>query len=84
VRLGELEEGVHNSPRGGVGYGADGTIWGQFQTQLIGVASVMVWSAVASAVLMLALKATLGLRASHDDIDEGLDLTQHGERGYTL
>ncbi len=69
---------------GGVGYGADGTMWGQFQTQLIGVASVMLWSAGASALLMFALKATLGLRASHDDIDEGLDLTQHGERGYTL
>ena len=69
---------------GGVGYGADGSMWSQFQTQVIGVASVMIWSAIASAGLMLALKATLGLRASHDDIDEGLDLTQHGERGYTL
>lgn len=69
---------------GGVGYGEGGTMWTQFQTQLIGVVSVMLWSAVVSAVLMVAIKAVMGLRADHDEIEEGLDLTQHGERGYTL
>jgi Amt family ammonium transporter len=69
---------------GGVGYGSDGTMWTQFQTQVIGVISVMIWSGVVSALLMVAIKAVMGLRASHDEIDEGLDLTQHGERGYTL
>jgi len=30
------------------------------------------------------IKAAIGLRAAPDDIEEGLDLTSHGERSYTL
>ncbi len=68
---------------GGVGYG-EGTMSSQAVTQIIGVAATMAWSGGISAILILALRATLGLRATHDEIDEGLDLTYHGERGYTL
>ena len=68
----------------GVGYGETGSMVSQIWVQLAGVGSVVLWSALVTAVLGFALKATIGLRASEDEIDEGLDLTYHGERGYTL
>ena len=38
---------------------------------------------VGTVVLGYALKATLGLRPTDEDEEAGLDLTDHGERGYT-
>ena len=38
---------------------------------------------VGTVVLGYALKATLGLRPTDEDEETGLDLTDHGERGYT-
>jgi Amt family ammonium transporter len=37
---------------------------------------------VATCVLGYALKATIGLRPSEEDEVTGLDLSDHGERGY--
>ncbi|MDB5651082.1 MAG: ammonia channel [Hyphomicrobiales bacterium] len=68
----------------GVGYGATGSVSSQFMTQVLGVIAVMAWSAIATAIIIGALRMTMGLRATPDEIDEGLDLTYHGERGYTL
>ena len=34
-------------------------------------------------VIALAVKPLLGLRATDIEIEDGLDLTQHGERAYT-
>ncbi len=68
----------------GAGYGEGGTVSGQLVTQLIGVVAVVAWSAIVTAILVAGLRATIGLRASPDEIDEGLDLTYHGERSYTL
>jgi ammonium transporter, Amt family len=68
---------------GGVGYDG-GNVGEQFITQSLGVGATMLWSAVVTAILIYGLRAMIGIRASEDDIDEGLDLTAHGERGYTL
>ncbi len=38
----------------------------------------------ATAAIGYALKATIGLRPSADDEESGLDITDHGERGYHL
>lgn len=38
----------------------------------------------ATVVLAYALKATIGLRPSREDEETGLDLSDHGERGYHL
>ena len=54
----------------------------QFTAQAIGVLSVCLWSAVASAIILFALKATIGLRVSQEDEDTGLDTTSHGETAY--
>jgi ammonium transporter, Amt family len=50
--------------------------------QLKAVVVTVLLSAIASGVLLLALKHTLGLRVKDEDEIAGLDLTQHGEEGY--
>ncbi len=42
------------------------------------------YSALVSYVLLKLIGATLGLRVSAEDETEGLDLTLHDERGYSL
>jgi len=69
---------------GGVGYAEGGNAATQVVTQIIGVVAVVAWSAGMTAILVACIRAVIGLRASPDDIEEGLDLTSHGERSYTL
>ncbi|HEX4095617.1 MAG TPA: ammonium transporter, partial [Caulobacteraceae bacterium] len=68
---------------GGAGY-ADGVdMGGQAVTQITGVLATLGWSAVATVVLLIIVKRTVGLRASDAHIEEGLDLAAHGERAFT-
>ena len=69
---------------GGGGYPVTGSMAAQAAVQGIGVLATVAWSAIATAVLVLITKAVVGLRASEQQVDEGLDVTQHGERAYTL
>ncbi len=72
------------SSLGGVGL-ADGVSMGdQFVTQAIGVGAVALWSAVVTFLILKFVQMVCGLRASDDDIIEGLDFTAHGEKGYNL
>ena len=48
-------------------------------TQLKGVAVTIIYTAVATAVLMYVVRAITGLRPSASDEEEGLDISQHGE-----
>lgn len=83
--LGTLLVAVLASPVfGGMGYGDGGSMANQIKVQFIGVAATVVWSAVASLVIVAVVKAVTGLRVDVEDLNEGLDLTQHGERGYTV
>ncbi len=59
-----------------------GTGDGDFVVQLTGTLAVVAWSAIASFVILLALKVTTGLRVSDEDEDVGLDISQHGESAY--
>lgn len=59
-----------------------GTGEGHFIIQLQGTLIVVMWSALASALILLGLKATLGLRVTRDEEQEGLDLSLHGEKAY--
>ena len=64
---------------------ADGVSAGsQAMVQIIGVVSVAVWSAVATAVIVVLTKAIIGLRVSEDEEIEGLDFSHHGETAYRL
>ena len=61
---------------------ADYSIVSQLWIQLQAIGITLVWSGVVTAVLLIALKATIGLRPSDDAEREGLDITSHGERAY--
>jgi ammonium transporter, Amt family len=70
---------------GGVGFGGDNTsIGGQVWVQLIGITATVVYSGVASFVILKAVDGVVGLRVADDEETEGLDLSQHDERGYNL
>ncbi len=44
----------------------------------------MGWAFVVTALIMLALRYTIGLRVSQEDEAVGLDLSQHGETSYEV
>jgi Amt family ammonium transporter len=48
-------------------------------TQVYGVAVTIIYTAVMSAIILLVIKAVIGLRPTPQEEEEGLDLTQHGE-----
>jgi len=56
--------------------GADGNVL----LQLEGVATTLIYSGIASFVLLKLIDLTMGLRVSSDEEREGLDLVLHGER----
>ena len=47
------------------------------------VVVVAVYAFVVSLILLKVIDWTMGLRVSTEDEMEGLDLSQHGESGYT-
>jgi Amt family ammonium transporter len=54
----------------------------QVFAQIKGVLVTIVWSGVASAITFFVIKFTVGLRPAADIEEEGLDITEHGERAY--
>jgi Amt family ammonium transporter len=70
---------------GGVGFGGDNTsIGGQVWVQLIGISATVVYSGIGSFVILKVVDRIVGLRVDEDEETEGLDLSQHDERGYNL
>ncbi|MGC6529412.1 MAG: ammonium transporter [Candidatus Puniceispirillaceae bacterium] len=66
----------------GVGLG-DVTMGAQFMVQLASVAITVVWTGIASYVILkIAGAMTGGIRVDEDQEIEGLDLSSHGERAY--
>src|SRR3989344_1496646 len=66
--------------------GANGLFFGNpslLGKQLIAVAVTWVYAFVVTLILLKVLDWTMGLRASSEDEVTGLDLTQHGESGYS-
>ena len=49
-----------------------------------GVVAVLVWSGVLTFIIVKGVAAVTGLKASDEEITDGLDVTQHGERGYSM
>jgi Amt family ammonium transporter len=52
--------------------------------QAIAVAAVTVYTVVVTGLILLVIDGILGFRVSADEEDLGLDLTQHGQRGYIM
>ena len=62
-----------------------GLLEGDSQTlinQLVSIGATAVIAVVGTLIILLVLKATMGLRVSVDAETQGLDLSQHGEEGY--
>ena len=54
----------------------------QFNVQLIGFASVFVWSIIASLIIIVIVEALTGLRVEDSNEEEGLDISSDGETNY--
>jgi Amt family ammonium transporter len=80
--IGSIGTGILVSPAlGGVGV-PDYTMAGQVWKQFVAVAIAIVWCGVVSTILYKVVDILVGLRVLVDEEREGLDLTEHGERGY--
>jgi len=69
---------------GGVGLSEGQTVMSFFNTQLTGTISVLIFTAIMTVIIALILRSFLGLRVDDDQIEEGLDLSSHGQSGYKL
>lgn len=83
--LGTLAAAVFvSSSLGGTGLPEGISISDQFGIQVTGVVATVIWSIVATLIIVAITKAVCGLRASDDEMNEGLDLSYHGERDYNF
>lgn len=67
--------------------GSNGLFYGnprQFLVQLVAVAVVALFSAVATGLILKGIDLTIGLRVDEREEVLGLDTTQHGEHAYEL
>ena len=69
---------------GGVGYLINGDMGTQFGVQALAVGATIVWTTVATLAILWVTKALVGLRAPDAHIQDGLDLSSHGERAISL
>ncbi len=51
----------------------------QIMTQVYGIVATIVWSGVATAIIIFIVDKTIGIRVDADSESEGLDINQHGE-----
>ena len=82
--LGLLLTAIFSATAGGVGLPEGQTMGGQLLVQLTGALATLAWCGVASFVLLKLINLVVPLRVSPDDESQGLDLSQHEERGYNL
>ncbi len=78
ILTGVFADPAINSAGKGLLYGNAGQLW----TQTVAVLVTIVYSAVATAVIFMVIKAVVGLRVDAEDETIGLDETSHGERAY--
>ncbi len=81
--VGALLTGIFaDAALGGVGYAEGITMGRQLWLQLQGVLITFIYGGIMSFIILKALDAVLGLRVSDEQESQGLDITQHEERGY--
>ncbi|MSO70959.1 MAG: ammonium transporter [Alphaproteobacteria bacterium] len=69
---------------GGVGYAEGMTMASQLGVQLLALAAVGAWSAIATLAIIAVTRAAVGLRVEEETEVQGLGLTAHGESAYDL
>jgi Amt family ammonium transporter len=67
---------------GGTGFTVQQDLIGQLGVQALAIAVTAAWCGLVTWLLLKLLDKTLGLRVSEENESEGLDLSEHGERGY--
>ena len=90
VGIGSLGTGPFVNPAfggtGGYDYVAnkvgDFDAMAQIVSQLWDIGITLVWSGGVAFLIMLLLKFTIGIRATDDAQQEGMDLADHGEKAY--
>jgi ammonium transporter, Amt family len=83
--VGAILTGVFvDSSLGGAGLKEGVSMGGQVMKQLTGAGVTIVYCAVVSFILLKLIDAVIGLRATPEQEQEGLDLALHDERGYNL
>ena len=82
--IGALLTGVFAAASLGGVKGEGFSIVSQVIIQAQGVLVTIVWCGVVTYVILKVLDAVMGLRVSEEHEAEGLDLSQHEERGYNL
>jgi Amt family ammonium transporter len=82
--IGTLLTGVFAAASlGGTGFPVQQSMGAQVGVQALGVAAAAAWCAAITWVILKLLDAVFRLRVSEDKETEGLDLAEHGERGYS-
>ena len=56
----------------------------QILNQVVGIGATWGWSFVMTAIILLAIRYTIGLRVKDEEEETGLDLSMHGEPAYVL
>ena len=82
--LGTILTGVFVSASwGGAGLPEGVSMFGQVGIQIIGVLTTIIWCGGFTYLILKFVDGITGLRINEDDEETGIDLTEHGERGYT-
>jgi ammonium transporter, Amt family len=82
--IGTLLTGVFGAVAlGGVGFPVQKDIAAQVGVQALGVGAAAVWCGVFTWVILKLVALPVKLRVSEEKETEGLDLAEHGERGYS-
>lgn len=69
---------VNGAGADGLLYGNPGLLWVQF----VSVAATAGFTALVTFILLTLIDRTMGIRSSDEQQHEGLDVVEHGERGY--
>ena len=69
---------------GGAGLAKGVSMGQQVWVQTQGILAVLVWTIVATFVILQIIKVVVGLRVDDQQETEGLDITQHEEAGYNM
>ncbi len=64
----------------GLLYGNPAQLW----TQIIAVAATIIYDAITTLVILVIIKAVMGLKVSEEEEYVGLDSSQHGEKAYNF
>jgi Amt family ammonium transporter len=82
--IGSLMTGVFAATwLGGSGFSLDHEVGQQLAVQALGVVAAAAWCGVFTWVILKVLDVVFRLRVAEEHETEGLDLAEHGERGYS-